>query len=60
MRDRIGDRFEAAINGMSQGGLYVTLDAPAVAVGDRLVVEISGVSLQRRQIEMAVVSKLSG
>ena len=94
MRDRIGDRFEAAINGMSQGGLYVTLDAPAVdgmvrraqierefrekfdidemgavmtgvksgrtlAVGDRLVVEITGVSLQRRQIEMAMISKLS-
>lgn len=95
MRDRIGDRFEAAINGMSQGGLYVTLDAPAVdgmvrraqierefrekfdidemgavmtgvksgrtlAVGDRLVVEITGVSLQRRQIEMAMISKLTG
>ncbi len=94
MRDRIGDRFEAAINGMSQGGLYVTLDAPAVdgmvrraqierefrekfeiddmgavmtglksgralAVGDRMVVEITGVSLQRRQIEMAMISKLS-
>jgi len=94
MRDRIGDRFEASINGMSQGGLYVTLDAPAVdgmvrraqierefrekfdidemgavmtglksgrtlAVGDRLVVEVTGVSLQRRQIEMAMVSKLT-
>ncbi len=94
MRDRIGDRFEGAITGMSQGGIYVTLDAPAVdgmvrrsqverefrekfevddmgavmtgaksgrtiAVGDRLVVEISGVSLQRRQIEMAMISKLS-
>lgn len=94
MRDRIGDRFEASINGMSQGGLYVTLDAPAVdgmvrraqierelrekfevddmgaimtgvksgkafAVGDRLIVEITDVSLQRRQIEMAMVSKLS-
>lgn len=94
MRDRIGDRFEASINGMSQGGLYVTLDAPAVdgmirraqierefrekfdidemgavmtglksgrtlAVGDRLMVEITGVSLQRRQIEMAMLSKLS-
>ena len=79
---------------MSQGGLYVTLDAPAVdgmirraqierefrekfdidemgavmtglksgrtlAVGDRLMVEITGVSLQRRQIEMAMISKLS-
>ncbi len=93
MRDRIGDRFEAAINGMSQGGIYVTLDAPAVdgmvrraqierefrekfeidemgavmtglkskrtmAVGDRLIVEITGVSLPRRQIEMALVSTL--
>ncbi len=94
MRDRIGDRFEGSINGMSQGGLYVTLDAPAVdgmvrraqierelrekfevddmgaimtgvksgkafAVGDRLIVEITGVSLQRRQIEMAMVPALS-
>lgn len=93
MRDRIGDRFEASINGMSKGGLYVTLDAPAVdgmvrraqierelrekfevddmgaimtgvksgrafAVGDRLLVEITDVSLQRRQIEMAMVSTL--
>lgn len=94
MRDRIGDRFEGSVSGMSQGGLYVTLDAPAVdgmvrrsqierefrekfevdemgavmtgvksgrtlAVGDRLVVEVTGVSMQRRQIEMAMLSKIT-
>ncbi len=30
------------------------------AVGDRLVVEVTDVSLQRRPIEMAMVSTLSG
>ena len=42
-----------------EGGLYVTLDALVVAAGDCLVVG-SAAPLERRQIEMAVVSKLSG
>lgn len=90
MRDRIGDRFEGTIAGMSMGGVYVTLDTPpvdgmvrrslieresresfeldplsarmvgsksgrALTVGDRVVVELTGVSLSRRQIELAFV-----
>ena len=30
MRDRIGDRFEGSISGMSQNGVFVQLDAPFV------------------------------
>jgi len=88
MRDRIGDKFEGTISGMSMAGVYVTLDAPPVdgmvrrslieresresfeldplsarmvggktgrslTIGDRVVVELTGVSLSRRQIELA-------
>lgn len=90
MRDRIGDRFEATISGMSMSGVFVTLDAPPVdgmvrrslierearesfeldplsarmlgtksgrslTIGDRVVVELTGVSMSRRQIELAFV-----
>lgn len=90
MRDRIGDRFEGTISGMSMGGIYVTLDSPPVdgmvrrtlierdaresfeldplsarmvgsksgrslTVGDRVMVELTGVSMARRQIELAFV-----
>lgn len=30
MRDRIGDRFEGTVSGMSRSGVFVTLDAPMV------------------------------
>lgn len=94
MRDRIGDRFEAVISGLSAGGIYVTLDAPPVdgmvkrarlerelrerweldelgarlvgsnskrelKVGDRVVVEVVDCSLERRQIELALISTLT-
>ena len=30
MRERVGDRFEGAVTGVAQHGLYITLDAPFV------------------------------
>lgn len=95
MRDRIGDRFEGNISGLSAGGLYVTLAAPPVdgmvkrarlerelrerweldelgarlvgsksqrelKVGDRVVVEVVDCSLERRQIELALMGVLTG
>jgi ribonuclease R len=94
MRDRIGDRFEGVIGGLSAGGIYVTLDAPPVdgmvkrarlerelrerweldelgarlvgsnskrelKVGDRVIVEVVDCSLERRQIELALISTLT-
>ncbi|MCX4243384.1 ribonuclease R family protein [Paraliomyxa miuraensis] len=95
MRDRIGDRFEGSISGVSAGGVYVTLDAPPVdgmvkrarlekearerweldelgarlrgtrskrelKVGDRVIVEVIDASIERRQIELALMGVLSG
>jgi len=93
MRDRVGDRFEGTLTGLTMGGIFVTLDQPPVdgmvrrslierhtrdsfeidpmsarmvgrksgmtfLIGDRVVVEVTGVSLQRRQIDLALVGKL--
>lgn len=95
MRDRIGDRFDGTVSGLSAAGVYITLDAPpvdgmvrrnaieretretyeldelgarmvgtktgrTVTVGDRVVVEVIGVNLQRRQIELALMGQVSG
>jgi ribonuclease R len=95
MRDRIGDRFEGAISGLSAGGIYVTLAAPPVdgmvkrarlerefkerweldelgarlcgskskrelKVGDKVIVEVVDCSLERRQIELALMGMLTG
>ena len=95
MRDRIGDRFEGTVSGLSPAGVFVTLDDPpvdgmarrgaieretrepfeldelkarmvgsktgrAVMLGDRVIVEIVGISLGRRQIELALMGKLGG
>ena len=94
MRDRIGDRFEGTVSGLSHGGVFVTLDAPPVdgmvkrasierqtrepyelddigarmvgsktgksfTVGDRVVVEVVDTNLQRRQIDLALIGRLS-
>jgi ribonuclease R len=93
MRDRIGDRFEGTVTGISRGGAFVSLDAPPVdgmirrslierefrepftvddvgatmkgdqsgrtlMIGDRVVVEITDVSLTRRQIDLALMGQL--
>ncbi len=95
MRDRIGDRFEGTISGLSAGGIYVTLKAPPVdgmvkrarlerefkerweldelgarlcgtkskrelKVGDKVIVEVVDCSLERRQIELALMGMLTG
>jgi ribonuclease R len=95
MRDRIGDRFEGTVSGLSPSGVFVTLDDPpvdgmvrrasierdtrepyqldelgarmvgsktgrSVTIGDRVIVEVLGVSLTRRQIELAMMGRLSG
>jgi ribonuclease R len=95
MRDRIGDRFEGAISGLSAGGIYVTLSVPPVdgmvkrarlerefkerweldelgarlcgskskrelKVGDKVIVEVVDCSLERRQIELALMGMLTG
>lgn len=95
MRDRIGDRFEGSISGLSAGGIYVTLKAPPVdgmvkrarlerefkerweldelgarlcgtkskrelKVGDKVIVEVVDCSLERRQIELALMGMLTG
>jgi ribonuclease R len=94
MRDRIGDRFEGTISGMSMSGVFVTLDDPPVdgmirrslierearepfeidemgarivgaksgtemLVGDRVVVEVTDVSLAKRQIDFALMGTLT-
>ncbi|MEX1368600.1 MAG: VacB/RNase II family 3'-5' exoribonuclease [Nannocystaceae bacterium] len=93
MRDRIGDRFEGTISGLSPGGAYVTLDAPPVdglvrrsrleresrerftldeygarlvgdggrelKIGDRVIVDVVDSSIERRQIELALMGVLS-
>jgi ribonuclease R len=94
MRDRIGDRFEGTISGMSMSGVFVTLDDPPVdgmirrtlierearepfeidemgarivgaksgtemLVGDRVIVEVTDVSLAKRQIDFALMGTLT-
>ena len=94
MRDRIGDRFEGTVTGVSGGGVFVMLDQPpvdgmirrssierefrepftvddlgatmtgsksgrALMLGDRVIVEITDVSLSRRQIDLALMGHLS-
>lgn len=94
MRDRIGDRFEGTITGISQFGVFVQIDSPfvdgmvklgdiekdrkesyqrdesgirligsrtgkVITVGDRVVVEVVGTSVARRQIDLFLVSALS-
>ena len=94
MRDRIGDRLPGRIMGLSESGIFVTLDDPFVdgmirrapmekenrvryeldehsirlvapksghtlALGDRLIVEVIDASLVRRQIDFALISKVS-
>ena len=91
MRDRIGDRFEGTVSGLSQFGVFVQLDSPfvdgmvkvgdiekergeayqrdetgirmigtrtgkTITVGDRVVVEVLGASVPRRQIDLALMS----
>jgi len=93
MRDRIGDRFEGVISGLSQFGVFVQLDDPFVdgmvklgdiekdrgeayqrdeagirmigarsgkkiTVGDRVVVELVGASIPRRQIDLMLIEQL--
>jgi ribonuclease R len=93
MRDRIGDRFEGTVTGISRGGAFVMLDKPPVdgmirrtlierefrepfkvddmgasmtgeksnrrlMIGDRVIVEITDVSLQRRQIDLALMGQI--
>lgn len=94
MRDRIGDRFEGTITGLSPNGVFVMLDDPPVdgmvkrqsveketrqsyqldelgarmvasksgrdlMLGDKIIVEVLDASLQRRQIDLAMVGMLS-
>jgi ribonuclease R len=94
MRDRIGDRFEGTVTGLSQFGVFVQIDSPfvdgmvkvgdiekdrgepyhrdetgirmvgarsgkTITVGDRVVVEVVGTSVARRQIDFFLVQQLS-
>ncbi|MFO0632406.1 MAG: VacB/RNase II family 3'-5' exoribonuclease [Nannocystaceae bacterium] len=94
MRDRIGDRFEGSVTGLSNAGAFVTLDEPPVdgmvrraaleretrevfevdelvarmtgdrsgmtiAIGDRVIVELVDASIARRQIEFALIRRLT-
>jgi ribonuclease R len=94
MRDRIGDRFEGTVSGLSHGGVFVTLDDPPVdgmirraliekdtresyeldevgarmvgsktgatfTVGDRVIVEVTDASPERRQIDFALMGRMS-
>ncbi|MFO7564995.1 MAG: VacB/RNase II family 3'-5' exoribonuclease [Enhygromyxa sp.] len=93
MRDRIGDRFEGTVTGLSQFGMFVQIDSPFVdgmvkigdvekdrgesyhrdetgirmigsrsgkiiTVGDRVVVEVVGTSVARRQIDLVLIEQL--
>lgn len=93
MRDRIGDRFEGTITGLSQFGMFVQIDSPfvdgmvkigdiekdrkesyqrdetgirlvgsrsgkVITVGDRVIVEVVGTSVARRQIDLYLVQSL--
>ncbi|HLT37700.1 MAG TPA: S1 RNA-binding domain-containing protein, partial [Enhygromyxa sp.] len=95
MRDRIGDRFEGVISGLSQNGVFVQIDDPfvdgmiklgdiekdrgepyhrdetgirmigartgkVITVGDRVIVEVVGTSVARRQIDFFLVQQLAG
>jgi ribonuclease R len=66
MQDRVGDRLEGRITGISQGGVFVMLDAPFVdgmikmasferALGESYERDDAGVSLVR-QIDFALVA----
>ena len=90
MRDRIGDRFEGTISGLSQFGIFVQIDAPfvdgmvklgdvekdrgepyqrdetgirmvgarsgkVITVGNRVVVEVVGASVPRRQVDLFLI-----
>jgi ribonuclease R len=93
MLDRIGDRFEGTISGLSQFGVFVQIDSPFVdgmikvgdiekerrepyqrdetgirmvgsksgktlTVGDRVIVEVVGASVPRRQIDLVLIQVL--
>jgi ribonuclease R len=93
IRDRIGDRFEGVVSGLSQFGVFVQLDAPFVdgmvklgdiekdrrepyhrdetgirmvgsksgkliTVGDRVIVELVGASIPRRQVDLVLIQQL--
>ena len=94
MRDRIGDRFEGTVTGLSPFGVFVQIDSPfvdgmvkvadiekdrgepyhrdetgirmvgarsgkTITVGDRVVVEVVGTSVARRQIDFFLIQQLS-
>lgn len=94
MRDRIGDRFEGTVTGLSQFGVFVQIDSPfvdgmvrvgdiekdrgepyhrdetgirmigarsgkAITVGDRVIVEVVGTSVARRQIDLFLIQQLA-
>jgi ribonuclease R len=93
MRDRIGDRFEGVVTGLSPFGVFVQIDSPfvdgmvkvgdiekdrgepyqrdetgirmigartgkTITVGDRVIVEVVGTSVSRRQIDLFLVQQL--
>jgi ribonuclease R len=93
MRDRIGDRFEGTVTGLSQFGVFVQIDSPfvdgmvklgdiekqrgepyyrdetgirmvgsrsgkVITVGDRVIVEVIGTSVARRQIDLFLIEQL--
>ncbi len=93
MRDRIGDRFEGTVSGLSQFGIFVQIDSPfvdgmvkvgdvekdrgepyqrdetgirmvgaksgkTITVGDRVVVELVGASVPRRQVDLFLIQQL--
>lgn len=95
MRERIGDRFEGMVSGVSQAGVFVAMENPHVdgmirtqslerdrgdsfeaeangvrmvgrrsgfslCVGDRVVVEVVDANIQRRRVELVLITKLSG
>ena len=90
MRDRIGDRFDGVVSGLSQYGVFVQIDEPfvdgmvkladiekdrgepyqrdetgirmigansgkTITVGDRVIVELIGASIPRRQIDLVLL-----
>lgn len=94
MRDRIGDRFEGVVTGISQFGMFVQIDSPfvdgmvkigdiekdrgepysrdetgirmigartgkVITVGDRVIVEVVGTSVARRQIDLFLIQQLT-
>jgi ribonuclease R len=94
MRDRIGDRFEGVVTGLSQFGVFVQIDSPfvdgmvkvgdiekdrgepyqrdetgirmvgartgkTITVGNRVIVEVVGTSVARRQIDLFLIQQLT-